>query len=155
MDTSVDLDDCPLCAGDRAVRDGSAPPREQVLVTDAWRVIAHRSGLPGWMLVAARGHVRSMADLTPEDAAELGRILQQGTVALADGFGAVKSYVMQFSEGMLGHLHFSLVPRLEDLPEDRRGAAVSAYNAVDAPIGDDARDDVARRLQSAWPRDVT
>jgi hypothetical protein len=58
---------------------------------------------------------------------------------------------MQFSEGMLGHLHFSLVPRRADLPAERRGAAVSGYNSVDAPIDDDARDEVARRLQRAWP----
>jgi diadenosine tetraphosphate (Ap4A) HIT family hydrolase len=145
------VDDCPLCEGDLAVRAGRAPVREEVLVTDSWRVVAHRSGLPGWMLVAARSHARSLTDLTVDAAAELGRILHEGTRALADGFEAEKSYVMQFSEGMLGHLHFSLVPRRADLPAERRGAAVSGYNSVDAPIDDDARDEVARRLQRAWP----
>ena len=83
--------------------------------------------------------------------AELGVLLGQGTRALVDEFAALKSYVMQFSEGMVGHLHFSLVPRMADLPEDRRGAAVSAYNAKDTPLDDSARDQVADRLRTAWP----
>jgi diadenosine tetraphosphate (Ap4A) HIT family hydrolase len=103
------------------------------------------------MLVAARTHARSLSEVSEAAAAELGVLLTQGTTALVGDFGAIKSYVMQFSEGMLGHLHFSLVPRMDDLPEDRRGAAVSAYNAKDTPLGEAERDAIADRLRAAWP----
>jgi diadenosine tetraphosphate (Ap4A) HIT family hydrolase len=152
--TSDLLDNCPLCDGERLVREDEAPPREHVLLTDDWRVIAHRSGLPGWMLVAARSHIRSLGEVSASAAEDLGRILREGTIALQGDFGAVKSYVMQFSEGMLGHLHFSLVPRREDLPDERRGAAVGGYNSQDQPIGENERDAVAARLQDAWPTSV-
>ena len=152
--TSDLLVNCPLCDGERLVREDDAPAREQVLVTDDWRVIAHRSGLSGWMLVAARSHVGSLADVSSSAAEDLGRILREGTLALQSDFQAVKSYVMQFSEGMLGHLHFSLVPRREDIPDERRGAAVGAYNSQDRPIGDDERDAVAGRLRAAWPTGI-
>jgi len=142
---------CPLCEGNAAVDAGSAASREQIVTTDYWRVIAHRSALPGWMLIAARSHARSMSDLSDSAAAELGVLLNQGTVALEKEFDAIKSYVMQFSEGMLGHLHFSLAPRSIDLPNDRRGAAISAYNARDTPLDEPARDDIADRLRAAWP----
>lgn len=142
---------CPLCEGNAAVDAGAAASREQVVTRNYWRVIAHRSALPGWMLIAARTHARSMSELSAPAAAELGSLLNQGTVALEKELGATKSYVMQFSEGMLGHLHFSLAPRMADLPEDRRGAAISAYNAHDTPLDDSARDDIADRLRAAWP----
>ncbi|MEC3853149.1 HIT family protein [Paenarthrobacter ureafaciens] len=142
---------CPLCEGNAAVSAGSAASREQIVTTEHWRVIAHRSALPGWMLIAARSHARSLSDLSASAAAELGMLLSQGTIALEKEFDAIKSYVMQFSEGMLGHLHFSLAPRTADLPEDRRGAAISAYNAKDTPLDDSARDEIAHRLRAAWP----
>jgi diadenosine tetraphosphate (Ap4A) HIT family hydrolase len=146
------VEGCPLCEGNAQVDAGTAASRERVVVTDSWRVIAHRSALPGWMLVAARTHARSLSDLPESAMAELGVLLGQGTRALVDEFAALKSYVMQFSEGMVGHLHFSLVPRMADLPEDRRGAAVSAYNAKDTPLEDSARDEVADRLRAVWPK---
>jgi diadenosine tetraphosphate (Ap4A) HIT family hydrolase len=145
------IEGCPLCDGNAALDSGTAASRERVVVTDSWRVIAHRSALPGWMLVAARTHARSLGEVPGSAAAELGVLLAQGTVALEKEFGAVKSYVMQFSEGMMGHLHFSLVPRTADLPEDRRGAAVSAYNSKDTPLDETARDAIAERLRTAWP----
>lgn len=103
------------------------------------------------MLIAAKSHARSLSDLPENAAAELGVLLNQGTIALENEFEAIKSYVMQFSEGMLGHLHFSLAPRAADLPEDRRGAAISAYNAKDTPLDERARDQIADRLRAAWP----
>ncbi|MEW1812443.1 hypothetical protein AB0284_17265 [Pseudarthrobacter phenanthrenivorans] len=145
------IEGCPLCEGNAAASAGSAASREQIVTTNFWRVIAHRSALPGWMLIAAKSHARSLSDLPENAAAELGVLLNQGTIALENEFEAIKSYVMQFSEGMLGHLHFSLAPRAADLPEDRRGAAISAYNAKDTPLDERARDQIADRLRAAWP----
>lgn len=56
---------------------------------------------------------------------------------------------MQFAEGT-SHAHFSLVPRRPDLPADRVGAKVSAYNTVDEPLPEDERDRLAERLSASW-----
>ncbi|MBK5248437.1 MAG: hypothetical protein JJE50_03240 [Actinomycetales bacterium] len=140
---------CALCTGNEASTE-ELPPRERVHVGAGWRVIAHRSALPGWMLVAPRRHVESMAELTGSEAAELGEILRAGSQVLADVVGCERTYVMQFSEGMR-HLHFSLVPRMADLPAERLGAKIGAYNAQDEPLDETARDEIAGRLAASWP----
>jgi diadenosine tetraphosphate (Ap4A) HIT family hydrolase len=142
---------CPLCAGNREATQETAAPRERLALTDGWRVVVHRSGLPGWLLLIARRHITSLADLTDTEVAELGPLLRAAATAQRDVLDATWSYVMEFSEGMNHHLHFSLVPRRTDLPEDRRGAKVGAYNVGDDVIDEASRDDLARRLSLAWP----
>jgi diadenosine tetraphosphate (Ap4A) HIT family hydrolase len=142
---------CPLCTGNRKAAEGEAERRECLALTEGWRVVVHRSGLPGWLLVVARRHVTSLADLTDTEVAELGPLLRAGAQAQREVVDAEWSYVMEFSEGMNHHLHFSLVPRRTDLPEDRRGAKVGAYNAGDDVIDDARRDDLAMRFSQVWP----
>lgn len=137
---------CAFCEADVA----DAPPRERAHATGLWRVTAHRSALPGWMLLMPQRHVESLAALTPTEAAELGQLLREASVVHVDEFGAQKTYVMQFAEGVK-HVHFSLAPRMADLPTERRGAKVSAYNAEDEPLSDAERDQLARRIGLAWP----
>lgn len=137
--------DCAFCAVDVA----TAPPRERAHVTDHWRLTAHKSALPGWMLLIPRRHIESLSELTASEAAELGPLLAEASRVHVSEFGAIKSYVMQFAEGVK-HAHFSLVPRAEDLPADRRGAAVSAYNSKDEPQSEAARDADAARIAAAW-----
>jgi diadenosine tetraphosphate (Ap4A) HIT family hydrolase len=143
------LDGCPLCEQNRDLGPGT-PDRELVQVTDHWRVLAHASGLPGWLLLFPLRHVGSLAELTPAESAELGPLLQQATAAMAAGLGAEKSYVLLFAEA-LKHAHFSLVPRMPAAPADRIGPAVVAYNSEDELISDERRDEVARILRTAWP----
>lgn len=141
--------DCALCAGNE-LTESTAPARERVHVTDGWRVVAHRSALPGWVLLVPRRHVESLHELTDGEAAELGTLIRDATAVLVSELGAQKSYVMQFAEGMK-HAHFSIAPRMAELPSDRVGAAISAYNARDTPLDEEARDQIARRLSAAWP----
>lgn len=140
--------DCPFCGVEAALE--SAAPRETAHLTPHWRLTAHRSALPGWMLLIPRRHVRSIGELDDAAAAELGPLLRAAARVHAAEFAAEKTYVMQFAEGV-PHAHFSLVPRRADLPADRRGPAVSAYNAVDEPLGEAERDALALRIRAAWP----
>jgi hypothetical protein len=57
---------------------------------------------------------------------------------------------MQFAEGTR-HAHFSVAPRMPDLPSDRLGAKASAYNAEES-ISEVERDEVAIKLAKAWRR---
>lgn len=146
--SDVYLEGCSICDQNKvAIKD--APPRERVQVTEHWRLLVHKSGLPGWMLLVPRRHIGSLADMTKEETAELGPLLQQATAAMADALGAEKSYVMLFAEAMK-HAHFSLVPRMPDLPDERRGPAVAAYNSADTPLSEEERDAVADRLSAVW-----
>ena len=138
--------ECAFCQADVE----SAPARERAHVTDYWRVTAHRSALPGWMLLMPRRHVESLSELTAEEAAELGPLLRAASIVQVQEFDALKSYVMQFAEGVR-HAHFSIAPRRGDLPLERVGAAVSAYNSQDEPISEAERDELAIRITSAWP----
>jgi hypothetical protein len=72
-------------------------------------------------------------------------------MAQRDALEARWSYVMEFSEGMNHHLHLSVVPRRDDLPEERRGAKVGAYNQGEDVADEATRDDLARRLRASWP----
>lgn len=129
---------------------GSDPvaPRERVHLSNGWRVVVHKSGLEGWLLVVPRRHMLAISDLTIEEATELGLILREATRTLVEVLGAKKTYVMQFSEET-PHLHFSVVPRMLDIPDDRKGFAVAQYNAGD-PQPESARDAIALRLIATW-----
>lgn len=110
--------------------------------------MVHRSGLEGWLLVVPRRHVLAVSDLTISEAVELGLILHEATRTLTEVLGAQKTYVMQFSEET-PHLHFSVVPRMQDIPDDRKGFGVALYNAADVHT-DSERDEVARTPASVW-----
>jgi diadenosine tetraphosphate (Ap4A) HIT family hydrolase len=140
---------CDFCAVTAALP--SVPARERLYVGPGWRVRAHRSALPGWTLVIPKRHITSLDELSDDEAIELGLILRDLTAVYVQELGALKSYVQQFAEGT-PHAHFSVTPRMADLPPERLGAKASLYNSADEPLSESERDDIAIRLADAWPR---
>ncbi len=103
--------------------------RERIYDDRMWRV-AHsfNSALPGWLVLLSHRHITSPAELTVEEAAALGPLIRDLSVALAAVTGCVKSYVMIFAESQgFQHLHFHIVPRMLDLPDDRKGPNIFSY----------------------------
>jgi diadenosine tetraphosphate (Ap4A) HIT family hydrolase len=143
---------CPLCFEERRAAD-PGPGRERVHVTDYWRVVAHKSGLPGWLLLLPHRHVGSLDELTAAEAAELGPLLAQATAAQKSGLGALRSYVLMFAEATR-HVHFSIAPRMPDLPRERFGPGITAYNSADQPLTDAELDEIALCLSKAWSSKV-
>jgi diadenosine tetraphosphate (Ap4A) HIT family hydrolase len=129
------------------------PPRENILRTEHWRVVhAFDSSLPGWLVVLPHEHVTSLAELTPDAAAELGGLLRELSRALHDVVGCTKTYVMQFAEAEgFAHVHFHVVPRMADQPAEHRGPRIFAYlgHTDPARVTAAAQDDLALRLR-AW-----
>jgi diadenosine tetraphosphate (Ap4A) HIT family hydrolase len=128
------------------------PPRERVAEDAYWRVVhAYDTSLPGWLVLVPRRHVTSIADLTDAEAAVLGDWQVRLARALRDVTGCVKTYVIQFAE-MAGfsHVHFHVVPRMADLPDDRRGPRVFGYlhPPPDQLVGADRRDELATALRA-------
>lgn len=130
-----------------------APFRERFVRRGGWRV-AHdfNSSLEGWLILAPIRHVQSLDELTFDEAATLGALLRESSVALKDVTGCVKTYVMLFAEADgFAHLHVHVVPRMRDQPLDRRGPAVFGYLKDSSTITPERRDEIASALLAAWP----
>jgi diadenosine tetraphosphate (Ap4A) HIT family hydrolase len=140
------------CYGCRVTALPEPPPRECIVRTKHWRVAhAFDTNLPGWLVLQPTRHVTTIADLEPEAAAELGPLLHRLSVALRDEVGCLKTYVMQFAEAAgFAHLHFHLVPRMADQPEEHRGPRVFAHLGHADPdrVSEPDQDAVALRLRA-------
>ena len=109
------------------------PSRERVYDDGLWRV-AHsfNSALPGWMVVVARRHITSLAELTPAEATTLGSLLRALSIALEQKLQAKKAYVLFLAEAEgFGHVHIHVVPRPAELPREQRGVRI--FHFLDQP----------------------
>jgi diadenosine tetraphosphate (Ap4A) HIT family hydrolase len=130
------------------------PPRENVWrIDDAWRVaLAFNSSLEGWSVIIPTRHIESLDELTDEESASLGVLLRDLTRALKTVTGCQKTYVMLLAEQAgFNHVHFHVVPRMDDLPSERTGSAIFAYLKED-PLSDDDRDEIALRIRTELMR---
>jgi diadenosine tetraphosphate (Ap4A) HIT family hydrolase len=104
-------------------------PRERIGADDHWRV-AHCIGtaLPGWLVLLPRRHLTSIAELTDAEAARLGSWQVRLSRALQAMTGCTKTYVVAFGEAEgFSHVHFHIIPRTADLPDDTRGPEVFTF----------------------------
>ena len=126
------------------------PPRERVWVSTHWRVAhAFNSALPGWLVMLPRRHVTAIAELGPDEAAELGPLLADLSRALGVVTGCVKTYVLQLAEAEgFSHVHFHVVPRAAEMPDDIRGPRVfSLLGGLEGEwVADDEQDRLALAL---------
>ncbi|MEX0874390.1 MAG: HIT family protein [Actinomycetota bacterium] len=100
-----------------------------MVVSDHWR-LAHsfNSALPGWLVAVPIRHVTALEDLTPEEAAPLGELIYKASLALRKVTGCLKVYVMFFAESEgFQHVHFHLVPRMENFTDEQRGPNVFTF----------------------------
>ena len=108
---------------------GTAPLWDCIYRTQYWDV-AHCYGtaLPGWLVLIAHRHKASIDELTEGEAGELGQLLRRTSAALKEVTGCAKTYVLQFAEHPdHPHVHFHVVPRMADLPEDRKSTNIFGY----------------------------
>jgi diadenosine tetraphosphate (Ap4A) HIT family hydrolase len=99
--------------------------RERIFDDGLWRV-AHAIDVPvsGWLVVVCR-HVTSLGELTAVEAASLGPLLRATSRALERAYAVRKAYLAFFAEAEdFEHLHIHVLPRLRDLPEERRGSRI-------------------------------
>ncbi|HUC14678.1 MAG TPA: HIT family protein [Acidimicrobiales bacterium] len=119
---------CRTCELTRRRDAGCAPQWDLVLRTPSWDVAhAYGTSVEGWSVLVLRRHAASLAEMTDEEAGELGPLLKSVSRALAEVVGCAKTYAAQFAEDPLHrHVHFHVIPRAPDQPEDRRGPGVFA-----------------------------
>jgi diadenosine tetraphosphate (Ap4A) HIT family hydrolase len=129
--------DCFSCSEAAA---SDLPPRSRILRTEHWRVVhTFEDGLLGWLVALPVRHVTALAELGPDEAAELGPLIVDLSRALTAEVGCVKTYVMQFAEAPgFGHVHVHVVPRAADLPAGLRGPRVFGALSGGVPATDPA-----------------
>lgn len=150
--------DCYTCHNNQQI--DTLPTRENVAADDHWRIAhAFDTTLPGWLVLVPRRHVASIAELTDAEAASLGTWQVQLSRALRAVTGCTKTYLMQFAEKEgFAHVHFHVVPRMPDLPDDRRGPAIFGYlGAAEGQRLDEAHQDeiaeaIRAQLEYAGPK---
>ena len=65
---------------------------------------------PGFLIAKLKRHCEHLSELTPEEAAALGPLLQVMCQALASALEPAKVYVCSFGDGVK-HIHFWILPR--------------------------------------------
>jgi diadenosine tetraphosphate (Ap4A) HIT family hydrolase len=148
--------DCYACRNNELF--DQLPPRERIAADPSWRVVHDfNSALPGWLVLVPRRHVASIAELTDAEASTLGIWQVRLSRALRVVTGCVKTYVMQFAEKEgFSHVHFHIVPRMPDLPIDRRGPGILQYLNPLSPgpgLSEEQRDDLAGAIRAALAPD--
>lgn len=122
--TATIQSECLTCqALEGKIRLTDAPP---VIETDYWKVEhAFPTSVKGWLVLVPKRHCEAMHQLMPAELSELARLLGLCSRALAEVLGAQKEYLMQFAEQKgFHHVHFHLVARMPDWPENLTGAHV-------------------------------
>ena len=98
----------------------------------------------------ARRHIEAIDELRDEEAIELGILLQRVSLALKEITGCLKTYVIQFAEmAEHPHVHFHIVPRMTDQPENRRGTDVFQYLGVSESerVNEETMNEIAVKVQ--------
>lgn len=130
---------------------GEAPLWDAIARTAYWDVAhSYNTSLPGWLVLIARRHITSIDELTPEEAVELGILLRQTSAALREVVGCLKTYVCQFAEAAEHpHVHFHVIPRMADQPDERRGPRVFGYMGVpeEEEVSEDRMNEIAAMIR--------
>jgi diadenosine tetraphosphate (Ap4A) HIT family hydrolase len=114
---------CDLLAGRRRVPGGT------IAETPRW-ALQHCVGPlgVGTLIVKPKRHVLHVADLDPDETAELGPLLQRAAAAVAEVFAPEQVYVCLWSHagGVPGHIHWVVQPVEAAADPARRGPHLQA-----------------------------
>jgi diadenosine tetraphosphate (Ap4A) HIT family hydrolase len=142
-----------------AARDaGAAPLWDAIYRTPFWDVVhSFNTALPGWLVLVVRRHIAAVDELTDAEAAQLGPLIRHVSAALRIVTGCQKTYVIQFAEAaehphcasILQDVHFHIVPRMADQPEDRRSTKVFGYLGVpeEERVSEATMNDIAAQVR--------
>lgn len=71
--------------------------------------------LRGWLIVKPKRHVEHLAELAPEEAGELGPLVQATSAAVARLLEPERVYLLSLGEEV-HHIHLHVIPRYRELP---------------------------------------
>ncbi len=127
------------------------PVWDCIYQTPYWDV-AHcfDTALPGWLVLVARRHIAAVDELTDAEAAEMGILIRRTSAALREITGCIKTYVIQFAESPdHPHVHFHIIPRMADQPEERKSMHIFKYLGVpvEDQVSEEAMNAIALRVR--------
>jgi diadenosine tetraphosphate (Ap4A) HIT family hydrolase len=129
---------------------GEAPPWDRIRRTPSWDVVhAFGTAVEGWLVLVVRRHITSVAEMTEDEAAELGPLIKEVSGAVQRVVNCDKTYVVQFAEhAEHPHVHVHVIPRARDLPEDHQGPRVFSLLGLpeDASVSETRMNAIAERL---------
>lgn len=130
---------------------GVAPLWDCIYQAQYWDVVhSYDTALPGWLVLVARRHIIAIDELTDAEAIELGQLIRRTSFALKKVIGCVKTYVAQFAEKVEHpHVHFHIIPRMADLPEEHNGTLIFEYLGVpeEERVSEDTMNTIAIKVR--------
>ncbi|MFZ6028456.1 MAG: HIT family protein [Chloroflexota bacterium] len=116
---------------------------------------AYPTALKGWLVLVLKRHAEALHELTADEFVELGQLQQRVAKLLRAETGCQKEYSVCYAE-MAGfyHIHFHIIPRAADLPDELKGGKIFAMlKAADGNIvpAEEIRQ-LCRRLGERFPR---
>ncbi len=142
--------DCQSCQALQNLISLTIAPR--VFETPYWVVEhSHPTSIRGWLVVILARHCSALHELTKEEWDDLGHLLPKLCNSLHKVLGTEKEYIIQFAEGKgFNHVHFHVIARLPDWPDDLRGRRVFSGlgNSVENPLSADDLTSLVQELRA-------
>ena len=130
---------------------GAAPLWDCIRRTQFWDVVhCNATTIDGWLVMVTRRHIEAIDELTHAEALELGVLLYQVSIALKQVVKCARTYVVQFAEAEgHHHVHFHIIPRMANQPEERRGTKIFEYLRVsgEEQVSEDRMNEIAVKVQ--------
>lgn len=143
---------CKTCERMRRRDAGESPPWDAIHRGRGWDVVhAYGTAVEGWTVLVVRRHITAVADLTDEEASELGPLIRDVSRAIQAVLSCKKTYVVQFAEHPFHpHVHVHVIPRLLGLPKHFQGPQVFDLLGVaeEASVSEERMNEFAVSLRS-------
>lgn len=147
------MTDCHTCELVQLRDQGTAALWDSIYRTPYWDVVhAYNTSLPGWLVLVSRRHIAAIDEMTEAEALELGSLIRRVSLALKAQTGCIKTYVAQFAEAQgHHHVHFHVVPRMADQPDDHKGPQIFKYLGVadNERVSEEAMNRIALAVRQA------
>lgn len=132
---------------------GNAPLWDCIYRSPYWDVVhSYNTALLGWLVLVVRRHIEAVDEMTTDEALELGKMIHQVSLVLKEVTGCLKTYVIQFAEHPEHpHVHFHIIPRMADQPEDHKSTNIFKYLGVaeGEQVSKEEMNRIASRVQSS------
>jgi len=142
--------ECVTCALVRRRDEGDAPAWDRIRRTPNWDIVhAFGTAIEGWMVLVVRRHITAVAEMTGNEAAELGPLIKEVSRAIQAVVGCDKTYVVQFAEHRdHPHVHIHVIPRARDLPHEHQGPRIFSLLGVpgERTVPEARMDEIAEQI---------
>ena len=120
---------CPSVAGKKRISPGIPIHDGRYWMVEHAYPTLHR----GWLVIVLKRHCQALHELTPAEFQELGELQARTVHLLHIYFQPEKEYLMCLAEKPgFQHIHFHLIQKPADLPEELSGTRIFAQLAVTA-----------------------